>query len=149
VVVAQPNQVWSTDGTSVRLRRGCLYLVAILDWYRRYVLAWEVFNTLATGCCLEALERALAQSTPERFNTDQGTQFTSQAFTARLAPAASRISWDGRGQALDTVLVERLWRSVQYEEGYLHDDETTSEAIYQLGSYFRFDNQERLHQALA
>jgi putative transposase len=149
LAIAQPNQVWSTDITYVRLRRGFLYLVAILDWYSRYVLAWEVSNTLDTLFCLEALEQALAQSKPEIFNTDQGTQFTSQAFTRRLEQAAIRISWDGRGRALDNVFVERLWRSVKYEEVYLHDYETVPEAVHQLGRYFRFYNQERPHQALA
>jgi putative transposase len=115
LVVERPNQVWSTDITYVRMRRGFLYLVAILDWYSRYVLAWEVSNTLDGGFCLDALEHALARATPEIFNSDQWAQFTSQAFTTRLERAGIRISWDGRGQALDNVFVERLWRSVKWE----------------------------------
>jgi putative transposase len=149
LVIDRPNQVWSTDITYVRMRRGFLYLVAILDWYSRYVLAWEVSNTLDTAFCLEALERALAQGQPTIFNSDQGGQFTSQAFTRRLETAGIQISWDGRGRALDNVFVERLWRSVKYEEVELHDYETVGEAVAGLGRYFRFYNRERPHQALA
>jgi putative transposase len=148
LVVARPNQVWSTDITFVRVRRGFLYLVAILDWYSRYVLAWEVSNTLDGGFCLDALEHSLARATPEIFNSDQGAQFTSYVFTTRLERAGIRISWDGRGRALDNVFVERLWRSVKYEEVYLHDYETIAEAVGGLDRYFRFYNAERLHQAL-
>ncbi len=146
--IARVNQVWSTDITYIRLRQGFLYLVAVLDWHSRYVLAWEVSNTLDTGFCLVTLERALAQGTPEIFNSDQGVQFTSAAFTTRLAAAGSRISWDGRGRALDNIFVERLWRSLKYEEVYLHDYDTVPEAVSGLGRYFRFYNEERLHQAL-
>jgi putative transposase len=136
------------DITFVRMRRGFLYLVAILDWYSRYVLSWELSNTLDGAFCLLALEHALAQAQPEIFNTDQGTQFTSVAFTGRLKRAGIRISWDGRGRALDNVFVERLWRSVKYEEIFLHDYATLSEAVTGLERYFGFYNQERLHQAL-
>jgi putative transposase len=149
LVIDRSNQVWSTDITYVRMRRGFLYLVAILDWFSRYVLSWEVSNTLDGTFCLAALESALGQSTPEIFNTDQGAQFTSQVFTRRLDVAGIRISWDGRGRALDNVFVERLWRSVKYEEVYLHDYETVGEAVDGLGRYFRFYNRERPHQALA
>jgi putative transposase len=114
-VIDRSNQVWSTDITYVRMRRGFLYLVAILDGFSRYVLSWEVSNTLDSAFCLAALEAALGQSTPEIFNTDQGAQFISQAFTARLEQAGIRISWDGHGRALDHVFVERMWRSVKYE----------------------------------
>lgn len=147
--VARPNHVWSTDMTYIRLRRGFLYLVAILDGHSRYVLAWEVSNTLDTGFCLATLDRALAQGTPQIFNSDQGVQFTSAAFTSRLAEAGIQISWDGRGRALDNIFVERLWRSLKYEEVYLHDYETVPEAVRGLARYFRFYNEERLHQALA
>ncbi len=146
--IARVNQVWSTDITYIRMRQGFLYLAAVLDWHSRYVLAWEVSNTLDTGFCLAALERALAQGTPDIFNSDQGVQFTSAAFTARLAAAGSRISWDGRGRALDNIFVERLWRSVKYEEVYLHDYQTVPDAVSGLTRYFRFYNEERLHQAL-
>jgi putative transposase len=114
-VIDRANRVWSTDITYVRMRRGFLYLVAILDWYSRYVLSWELSNTLDGAFCLLALEQALAQAQPEIFNTDQGAQFTSLAFTGRLVAAGIQISWDGRGRALDNVFVERLWRSVKYE----------------------------------
>jgi putative transposase len=110
------DHVWSTDITFIRMQRGVLYLVAVLDWYSRYVLAWELSNTLDGRFCLEALERALQRGTPEIFTTDQGVQFTSQAFTRRLEQAGIRVSWDGRGRALDNIFIERLWRSVKYEE---------------------------------
>jgi putative transposase len=142
------NHVWSTDITYVRMRHGFLYLVAILDWYSRYVLTWELSNTLDGGFCLEALERALQRATPEIFNTDQGAQFTTQAFTTRLEQAGTHVSWDGRGRALDNVFVERLWRSVKYEEVYLHDYQTVTEAASQLRRYFSFYNEERPHQSL-
>jgi putative transposase len=146
--IERANQVWSTDITYVRMPRGFLYLVAILDWYSRYVLAWELSNTLDTAFCLAALDRALAHATPTIFNSDQGVQFTSQAFTSRLEQAGIQISWDGRGRALDNVFVERLWRSVKYEEVYLHDYATVADAVSGLTRYFRFYNEERLHQAL-
>lgn len=146
--IVRVNQVWSTDITYIRMQRGFLYLVAVLDWHSRYVLAWEVSNTLDTSFCLATLERALAQGTPEIFNTDQGVQFTSAAFTTRLLTAGSRISWDGRGRALDNIFVERLWRSIKYEEVYLHDYDTVPDAVSGLARYFRFYNDERLHQAL-
>jgi putative transposase len=142
------DHVWSTDITFIRLHRGFLYLVAILDWYSRYVLAWELSNTLDGGFCLEALEHALQRATPEIFNTDQGAQFTSQAFTRRLEQAGARVSWDGRGRALDNIFVERLWRSVKYEEVYLHSYATVAEATSHLRHYFRFYNEERPHQSL-
>jgi putative transposase len=146
--VARSDQVWSTDITYIRLQRGFLYLVAILDWYSRFVLAWELSNTLDSAFCLAALETALARSRPEIFNTDQGVQFTSQAYTSRLEVAGVQISWDGRGRALDNVFVERLWRTVKWEEVYLKDYQTVAEAVSGLDSYFRFYNQERPHQAL-
>ncbi len=142
------NDVWSTDITYIRLQHGFLYLVAVLDWYSRYVLAWELSNTLDTGFCLAALDTALAHSRPEIFNTDQGVQFTSAAYTSRLEAAGIQISWDGRGRALDNVFVERLWRSVKWEEVYLKDYQTVADAVSGLDRYFRFYNQERPHQAL-
>lgn len=148
VPIVRPDQVWSSDITYVRMRRGFLYLVAILDWYSRYVVAWELSNTLDMAFCLAALDRELQQGRPEIFNSDQGAQFTSQAFTGRLEEAGIRISWDGRGRALDNIFVERLWRSVKYEEVYVHDYETVSDAVSGLTRYFGFYNEERLHQAL-
>jgi putative transposase len=148
VAVTRVDQVWSTDITYIRLARGFLYLTAVLDWYSRYVLAWAVSVTLDTSFCLEALEQALARSRPEVFNTDQGSQFTSLAFTGRLVQAGVRVSMDGRGRALDNVFVERLWRTVKYEDVYLKDYETVPAAVAGLRQYFRFYNEERLHQAL-
>jgi putative transposase len=142
------NQIWSTDITYIRLHRGFLYLVAIMDWFSRYVLAWRTSITLETAFCLEALEQAFAQARPEIFNHDQGSQFTSTAFTARLQAAGVRIRWDGRGRALDNIFVERLWRSVKYEEVYLKEYQSVSEAESGLNAYFQFYNQDRLHQAL-
>lgn len=139
------DQVWSSDITYIRLARGFVYLVAIIDWF---VLAWELSTTLDTSFCLEALDRALEAARPEIFNTDQGVQFTSLDFTGRLRSAQIRISWDGRGRALDNIFVERLWRSVKYEEVYLKDYQTVSEAISNLKQYFQFYKHERYHQSL-
>lgn len=142
------NQVWSCDITYIRLQRGFIYLVAVIDWFSRYVLSWGISITLDTSFCLEALDRALQIATPEIFNTDQGVQFTSAEFTNRLKAAAVRISWDGRGRALDNIFVERLWRSVKYEEVYIKDYQSVAEAVNNLRAYFTFYNHERLHQAL-
>lgn len=148
VKIERVNQVWSADITYVRLQHGFVYLVAIIDWWSRYVLAWSVSITLDGTFCLEALECALQDGRPQIFNTDQGAQFTSQAFTERLSEGGVAISMDGRGRALDNVFVERLWRSVKYEEVYLREYRTVREARQGLGRYFRFYNEERLHQAL-
>jgi putative transposase len=148
VTVTRPNQVWSTDITYVPLRCGFLYLTAILDWHSRYVLSWRLSNTLDGDFCLEALEEALQIERPEIFNSDQGSQFTSAAFTGRLKSAAVAISMDGRGRALDNVFVERLWRTVKYEEVYLHDYATGAECHASLTSYLRFYCEERPHQSL-
>lgn len=148
VTVTRVNQVWSADITYVRLATGFVYLVAVLDWFSRYVLSWAVSITMDVAFCLEALEQALSQGQPEIFNTDQGAQFTSQEFTARLKEGGVRISMDGRGRALDNVFVERLWRSVKYEEVYLRDYQTVWDARHGLARYFMFYNRERLHQAL-
>jgi putative transposase len=122
--------------------------LAVIDWFSRYVLSWDISITLESSFCLEALDRALGVATPEIFNTDQGVQFTSAEFTNRLKAAAIRISWDGRGRALDNIFVERLWRSVKYEEVYIKDYQTVLEAVQSLNAYFEFYNHERLHQAL-
>ncbi len=148
VKIERVNQVWSTDITYIRLQGGFVYLVAVIDWYSRYVLSWEISTTLETDFCVSALERALAVGQPEVFNTDQGSQFTSQAFTKIVQAREIAISMDGRGRALDNIFVERLWRSVKYEEVYLHDYENVPQARTGLGSYFQFYNHERLHQSL-
>ena len=146
--IRRVNDVWSTDITYVRMQQGVLYLVAVLDWYSRYVLSWELSNTLDTASCLEALESALRLGQPQIFTTDQGSQFTSAAYTTRLEQAGIQISWDGRGRALDNAFVERLWRSVKWQEDYLKDYRTVAEAVSGLDRYFQFYNHERLHQAL-
>jgi putative transposase len=148
VPVTRPNQVWSADITYVPLRSGFLYLMAILDWYSRYVLAWRLSNSLDADFCQEALEEALGRGRPEIFNTDQGVQFTSQEFTGRLESAGVAISMDGKGRALDNVFVERLWRTVKYEEIYLKDYATGAECHGGLKSYLRFYCEERPHQSL-
>jgi putative transposase len=148
VAITRPDQVWSTDITYIRMRRGFVYLVAVIDWFSRRVLAWRVSLTLETDFCLEALEEALARGTPEIFNSDQGSQFTSEAFTQRLKDAGVRISRDGKGRALDNIFVERLWRSVKYEEVYLKDYAGVGQAVRSLSLYFDFYNHRRVHQAL-
>jgi putative transposase len=120
-----------------------------MDWFSRYVLSWEISITLDTSFCLEALDRALKIATPEIFNTDQGVPFTSTEFTNRLKAADIRFSWDGRGRAFDNIFVERLWRSVKYEEVYIKEYQSVADAVSNLQAYFTFYNQERLHQALA
>ena len=149
VAIERVDQVWSCDITYIRLRSGFVYLMAVLDWFSRYVLAWELSVTLDGQFCRDALEGALATGRPEIFNTDQGAQFTSDAFTALLRTAGVQISMDGRGRALDNVFVERLWRSVKYEEVYLKDYDSVPAARAGLGDYFAFYNHERPHQALA
>jgi putative transposase len=146
--IVRPDQVWGTDITYIRMRKGFIYLVAIMDLFSRYVLSWEVSTTLETEFCLGALDRALRISTPEIFNSDQGVQFTSDDFTGRLQSAGIRISWDGKGRAFDNILVERLWRSVKYEEVYVKDYATVREAVRELNAYFRFYNTGRPHQSL-
>ena len=148
VAVLRPDQVWASDITYVPLRHGFLYLVAVMDWYSRYVVSWRLSNTLSGSFCSEALDAALWLATPEIFNSDQGSQFTAAAFTSRLESRGVAISMDGRGRAIDNVFVERLWRSVKYEEVYLKDYADGWEAEASLSAYFRFYNHERIHQAL-
>ena len=148
VPVLRRDQVWSTDITYIRLRGGFVYLVAIIDWYSRYVLAWRLSNTLDVSFCLEALDEALRRGQPDIFNSDQGVQFTSSAFTGRLEKAKVQISMDGSGRCFDNIFVERLWRSVKHEDIYLHDYETVGEVRAGLGRYFPIYNDERLHQSL-
>jgi putative transposase len=148
VVVGRADQVWSTDITYVPLPSGFMYLAAVIDWYSRYVLAWRLSNTLDGSFCLEMLEEALRSGKPEVFNTDQGVQFTAASFTGRLEAAGVAVSMDGRGRALDNVFVERLWRSVKYEDIYIRGYETVPELHRGLSRYFGFYNGERLHQSL-
>lgn len=150
MAIERVNQVWSTDITSIRLRKGFVYLVAVIDWFSRYVLSWHISINRETGFCLEALDQAVRShdAQPEIFHNDQGSQFTSNEFVNRLKAAEVRISRDGLGRALDNIFVERLWRSVKYEEMYLKDYQTISDAENGLRNYFKFYNQERLHQSL-
>ncbi len=146
--IVRPNQVWATDITYIRMKSGFLYLAAVMDWYSRYVLSWRISNSLDTHFCIEALQEALARGKPEIFNSDQGCQFTSNDFTAVLQKHGIRISMDGRGRAMDNIMIERLWRSVKYEEVYLKDYETVRDAVDGLNRWFRFYNHERIHQSL-
>ena len=148
LAITRPNQVWGTDITYIRLRGGFIYLVAILDWFSRYVVDWEVSVTLDTSFCLSTLDRALKMATPEIFNSDQGAQFTSEEFTSRLESAGILISMDGRGRAMDNIFTERLWRSVKYEEVYLKDYIGVLDAVENLKDYFRLYNFDRPHQSL-
>lgn len=148
VAVVRPDQVWSIDITYIPLRSGFLYLTAIMDWYSRYVLTWRLSNSLEGSFCCEALEEALNRAQPEIFNSDQGVQFTASAFTGLLERRGIAISMDGRGRALDNVFVERLWRTVKYEEVYLKDYRDAWEAESSLGTYLKFYCDERRHQAL-
>ncbi len=142
------DEVWSSDITYVPMRHGFMYLTAVIDWYSRYVLSWQLSNTLEGRFCLEALDAALATGRPEIFNTDQGSQFTAREYTDRLEEAGIAVSRDGRGRALDNVFVERLWRSVKYEDIYIKDYERVPDLVSGLTSYFRFYDEERLHQSL-
>jgi len=145
--ITRPNQVWAADITYIPMARGFLYLVAIIDWYSRYVLSWRLSNTLEADFCVEALEEALTKGKPDIFNTDQGSQFTSEAFTGLLQQNGVRISMDGKGSYNDNLFIERLWRSVKYEEVYLKAYQDGREARIGLGNYFRFYNTERPHQS--
>lgn len=147
--VTRPDQVWGVDITYIRLLAGWLYLVAILDWYSRYVVSWELSDTLEIGFVLQAVERALSQGRPEIWNSDQGSHFTSPQYIARLEAAQVKISMDGRGRALDNIFTERLWRTVKYEEVYLHDYAGPHAARSGLTRYMEFYNHERPHQSLA
>lgn len=148
VEIVRPNQVWSTDITYVPMNGGFMFLVAVIDWYSRYVLSWRISNTLDAEFCLEALDAALKRGCPEIFNTDQGAQFTCSDFTGRLVSSGIKISMDGRGRALDNIFIERLWRTVKYEDIYLKNYGTGGELYTGMSRYFRFYNTERPHQAL-
>ena len=146
--ITRPNQVWAADITYIPMAHGFLYLVAIMDWYSRYVLAWRLSNTLDADFCVEALKEALRKGRPEIFNTDQGTQFTGKAFTGLLEQHGVRISMDGKGSYRDNLFIERLWRTVKYEEVYLKTYQDGKDTRIGIGNYFRFYNTERPHQAL-
>jgi len=148
VTIERIDQVWSTDITYIRMNRGFIYLVAVIDWFSRYVLSYEFSITLDKAFCIKALQDALKGATPEIFNTDQGSQFTSAVYIDTVKKAGAKMSMDGRGRALDNIFVERLWRSVKYECVYLHNYETVREAVRNIGEYFEFYNYERLHQSL-
>lgn len=149
VTIFAPNQVWGTDITYIRLTRGWLYLVALLDWYSRYVVSWELSDTLEVGFVLAAVEAGFAKARPEILNSDQGSQFTSPAYIQLVEAAGVRISMDGRGRAIDNVFTERLWRTLKYEEVYLKDYGSPWEARRSIAEYFEYYNHRRPHQALA
>ena len=148
LIIDRPNQVWCADITYIRMLYGFIYLVAVMDSFSRYIMAWETSTTLETAFCVQALEKALRTSEPEIFNTDQGVQFTSVEFIEHLQAAGIRISMDGCGRVYDNIFVQRLWRTVKYEEVYLHDYSMVSEARNGLARYFLFYNGERLHTSL-
>lgn len=148
VSICRINQVWGADITFIRLLTGWVYLVAIIDWYSRYVIAFRLSNTMEKEFCVQALLEGLGKATPECFNSDQGCQFTSYEFTDILEQRSVKISMDGRGRCLDNIFTERLWRTVKYEEVYLKNYASLQEAHQSLSLYFRFYNNERLHQAL-
>jgi putative transposase len=148
LAIEKPNQVWSADITYVPMQHGFMYVVAVLDWFSRYMLAWQLSNTLDSSFCLVAVQKALSQGTPTIFNTDQGVQFTTSSFTGCLEAAGIRISMDGRGRFLDNIFIERLWRSIKYEDTYLKNYASVSELDVGLEGYFRFYNHQRPHQSL-
>lgn len=148
LTIEHPDQVWCADITYIRMAQGFLYLIAIMDWHSRYVLSWRLSNTLDTEFCNEALEAALAISQPEIFNTDQGVQFTSREFTGKIESCGIKISMDGRGRVFDNIFIERLWRSVKYEEVYAKNYESVRDAVEGLGRYFQLYNRERIHESL-
>jgi putative transposase len=148
VSVERVNQVWSTDITYIRMAQGFVYLVAVMDWYSRFVLSWALSLTMELDFCVEALQCALRRGRPGIFNSDQGAQFTSERFTGELEARNIAVSMDGRGRCMDNIFIERLWRSLKYEEVYLKDYESVAEARAGIDRYFRFYNQERLHQSL-
>lgn len=149
LLINRINQVWSTDLTYIRLAHGFVYLVAIVDWFSRYVIAWSISTTMEADFCIDTLKVALATGTCEIFNTDQGAQFTTPKFTDLILAQGIRVSMDGKGRALDNIFVERLWRSVKYECVYLMNFATVAEAKKYIGEYFIYYNEERHHQSLA
>jgi putative transposase len=148
VKVTRVNQVWSTDITYIRMAEGFLYRVAVMDWFSRFVLSWALSVTMELDFCVEALKRALGRGRPEIFNSDQGPQFTSEKFSGELETRGIAISMDGRGRCFDNIFIERLWRSLKYEEIYLRDYALAPEARAGIGNWFRFYNHKRPHQSL-
>lgn len=148
LAITAPDQVWCADITYVPMPHGFVYLVAIMDWFSRYVVSWEISNSLEGSFCCVALEKALQRARPAIFNTDQGSQFSAQRFTQTLEDAGVQISMDGRGRVFDNIFVERLWRSVKYEHLYLYEHESMKAVVTGLGQYFQFYNTERPHQSL-
>lgn len=148
VKIDRINQVWGTDITYISLNQGFIYLVAIIDWFSRYVLSYELSISLEKEFCIKALENGLKRAKPEIFNSDQGSQFTSDSFTQVLKDADIKISMDGRGRVFDNIFIERLWRSVKYECVYINNYEKVKEAIKGIGEYFDFYNNNRVHQSL-
>jgi putative transposase len=148
LTIDRPNQGWATDITYIRMRHGFVYLMAIMDWFSRYVVSWEVSITLDVEFCIEGLDKALTNSKPKIFDSDQGSQFTSKSFTGVLESNGIAISMGGRGRAFDNIFVEQLWRSVKYEEVYLREYDGVRDAVRSLGTYFRYYNQDRPHQSL-
>lgn len=149
LTIDRPNQVWATDITYVPLSRGYLYMTAVIDWFSRCVLSWRLSNSMDVEFCLEALDEAMSRGRPEIFNTDQGSQFTSRAFTDRLLEHDVQISMDGRGRALDNVMIERLWRTVKYEQLYVKEWSTGADCERGLTTYYQYYNHERPHSSLA
>lgn len=147
--IEKPNQVWCSDITYVPMRKGFFYLVVIMDWYSRFVLSWELSNTMDVGFCMEALEKAMARAKPQIFNSDQGSQYTSTVFTQRLLEAEIQISMDGKGRCFDNIFIERLWRTLKYEDIYLKDYTDGHALWHGLSAYLDFYNHQRLHQSLA
>jgi len=146
--IVRPNQVWSTDITYIRMSRGWLYLVAVIDWFSRYVLSWELSNSLDNSFCLKALSTAIELGKPDIFNTDQGSQFTSEAFTTEVLSNDIKLSMDGRGRAFDNIFIERFWRTLKYEEVYLKEYRAVKDAYEGIYNYLNFYNDKRLHQSL-
>ena len=148
IEITGTNQVWSSDITYIPIQNSFMYLVAIIDWFSRYILSWEISNTLDVHFCLSALEKALRQGKPKIFNTDQGSQFTSKTFSEAIMDNQIKLSMDSKGRALDNIFIERFWKSLKYEDIYLNDYQSVSELIVGIEDYFRFYNHDRVHQSL-
>jgi len=148
LIIDRSHMVWSTDITYIKMTKGFMYLTAVMDWYSRYVLAWKLSNTLDVSFCLEALEESLRKGKPEIYNTDQGTQYTCKKHTTILEQHGVKISMDGKGRAFDNIFIERLWRTVKYEDIYIKAYSTVTELYKGLEVYFKFYNEKRLHQSL-
>lgn len=148
LAIERPNQVWGTDITYIRMNKGFCYLVALIDWYSRYVISWKLAETLEIGFCIENITEALTKAVPEIHNSDQGSHFTSNQYTDELTNKKVHISMDGRGRCMDNIFTERLWRTVKYENIFLHEYQTPKEVTQGLATYFDFYNNRRMHQSL-